>query len=1417
MLGIRNARASGRRFGWRGAAALLLGAGGVAGGSVLLFGGSAVGAPTCTINFNTVAGGDFFNAGNWNDAVTAAHRLPGTSDYACVPATTTGPVTFSTGTSKTIKGIDSEGTGGFAVGAGTLTLSDAANATTMKNLDFFGGATIAGAGAVNLTGTATWESGTFSGTGAVTVPSGATVSVTSTGCYPLLSKALTNHGTIAISDGGCSGLYMSASKALTNASDGTIDLKADTAQIGNYDSSAVSIANSGTIKKTVGSGTSTVNVPVTNSGASVSYQATTGTIALTTSNNAATIGGSGFLDLGSAFNVTGATSISSGPSVQMNGTLVDGTGNLTFNGSVTWNYGTMQGAGNTTVGTTGVLSAPSGNCYPLLTRSLTNHGTFSITNGTCGGVYVGSAAVLTNASDGTIVFQGDSTGILNWDSTGQTITNSGVIKRSAGSGTSTIGIDLTSSSTNGLQAQVGTLSLQAGGTISGSTSVSASATLGLDNGATFAVNGATFGGAGTTRVQGATVNLTGTTTVSSPFLFDGGTIDGAGALALNGGGTWNYGTMQGAGATTIAASTTVSMSSGNCYPLVLRPLTNHGTLTLSNAGCSGMYVGSSAVVTNASDGTIDLQGAGTSINTWDSSATLLSNAGVIKRSTGSGSSTIGIPVNSSSTNGLQVQAGTLSLAVDSTISGSTSVSVGATLSLDYATFAVNGASFGGAGTTHVQGATVSLTGTTTIGSVFLFDSGTIDGAGALALNGGGTWNYGTMQGAGTTTIAAGSGISMPSANCYPLVARPLTNHGTLTVVNGGCGLYLASAIALTNASDGVIDLQGTASIVDYDASSPTISNAGVIKHSTGNVTSTIGPAVTNTGAGELRADAGTFVITALGNVSGNTVTGGAYTATGSGNLQLPIGGTGKLLTNAATISLSGANSKISSPSLANALVSIATNSGSLSLTNGRLLSTNAASFANSGTVVIGDGITASTLTVGGPYTQSAGTTTVATGSTLTPTASTVTISGGTLNGAGTVSRPVATSGTGTVQNAAATPLTLGSGYSGSGKVKAAVTSVSVFDQINVTGTATLTGSALALSTDSGYVPVTGQTFTILSCTTACTGPFSSVTGATMNDGAFYVVSYPGTSVVLTVVRNADVSITNTDSADPIKADAPAGPHTSLTYTVTVANAGPGPANGVTLTDTLPHHVFATSVPGSCTGSGDVKTCSLGTIPSGTNVVLAFVVKPVSPEAITNTASSTSSTPDPNSANNTAISQSTVVQAALNTSYVNVDNGAGGVSYDKPAVTLKKQGNKLQFNFFGTASHRLLSDEGTIDTGVQAPGVSFAVAITGSGIYSYHDTLAAQVVTGKVTVKPTFTGTGSTRTVTWASAAPAAGYVFDVKVSTPTGLVTLFTGTTSTSTSFTATQGPGTYSFQVRLRRTSDNKATGYAKSKTFTI
>jgi len=68
-------------------------------------------------------------------------------------------------------------------------------------------------------------------------------------------------------------------------------------------------------------------------------------------------------------------------------------------------------------------------------------------------------------------------------------------------------------------------------------------------------------------------------------------------------------------------------------------------------------------------------------------------------------------------------------------------------------------------------------------------------------------------------------------------------------------------------------------------------------------------------------------------------------------------------------------------------------------------------------------------------------------------------------------------------------------------------------------------------------------------------------------------------------------------------------------------------------------------------------------------------------------------------------------------------------------------------------------------------------------------------------------TGSTTTsftLTWAAAAPPAGYAEDVQVQRPgsTSWVSLFKAATATSGMFTPTNGTGTYKFRARLRRTS---------------
>jgi uncharacterized repeat protein (TIGR01451 family) len=126
----------------------------------------------------------------------------------------------------------------------------------------------------------------------------------------------------------------------------------------------------------------------------------------------------------------------------------------------------------------------------------------------------------------------------------------------------------------------------------------------------------------------------------------------------------------------------------------------------------------------------------------------------------------------------------------------------------------------------------------------------------------------------------------------------------------------------------------------------------------------------------------------------------------------------------------------------------------------------------------------------------------------------------------------------------------------------------------------------------------------------------------------------------TVNAQADLSVTKTDAPDPINLGAG-----NVTYTVTVANAGPSPATNVVLTDTLPAGVTFVSATAPCTQTGGTVTCNLGTLASGANSVITIVITPTAAGTLNNSATVAAAEPDPNAANNTAAASTTVNPSA----------------------------------------------------------------------------------------------------------------------------------------------------------------------------
>lgn len=133
-----------------------------------------------------------------------------------------------------------------------------------------------------------------------------------------------------------------------------------------------------------------------------------------------------------------------------------------------------------------------------------------------------------------------------------------------------------------------------------------------------------------------------------------------------------------------------------------------------------------------------------------------------------------------------------------------------------------------------------------------------------------------------------------------------------------------------------------------------------------------------------------------------------------------------------------------------------------------------------------------------------------------------------------------------------------------------------------------------------------------------------------------------TAVQTTIVdpappASADLSVTKSSAPDPVRVGQ------ELTYTITVSNGGPSPATGAVLTDALPGNVTfgsAAASQGSCSGTTTV-TCSLGTVASGASATIVVKVTPTTDVDLSNTATATSSTADPNLLNNSA-TEATVV-------------------------------------------------------------------------------------------------------------------------------------------------------------------------------
>ena len=318
--------------------------------------------------------------------------------------------------------------------------------------------------------------------------------------------------------------------------------------------------------------------------------------------------------------------------VILDGSTITGTSPLMVTGDMTWTSGTMTGEGFTTIaaGATLHLIGNYTSTPTLDKRVINNLGTLTWT----GGVFsLDNGAIVNNYG----LFDAQVDAYIRGGQVTCSINNLGVFRKTQGSGTTTIGPawnwDTPFNNSGTVEVFTGVFSFRNG----------------------VIHSGATFAGAGISRIDGGVVAISGT--VNTPKLeLASGTLTGTGVLTVTDF-SWTGGTIDGANNIIIPANGTLTISSSADKGLNRRSLINNGAITWTGGR---IILDKNALIVNT--GVFDIQAdtyiGGTAIPSG------IDNQGVFRKTAGAGVTAIGPsfswPVPFTNTGEVKVLTGTLS-------------------------------------------------------------------------------------------------------------------------------------------------------------------------------------------------------------------------------------------------------------------------------------------------------------------------------------------------------------------------------------------------------------------------------------------------------------------------------------------------------------------------------------------------------------------------------------------------------------------------------------------------------------------------------------------------------------------------------------------------------------------------------------
>ena len=689
-----------------------------------------------------------------------------------------------------------------------------------------------------IVGTLRWYGGTPSGSATDTtrIANGSTLQLLGSSSLVLYTRTLVNEGTVEWSN--TSVWYLADGATINNASNGIVKITNDQTLTWNGVGGRGVFNNYGTIRKSPGTGTTSITETMLNNYGTFDVQ--TGAIVFSGVNNGVSTGvfslagGTLMTFNGGSYTWGTGTTISGAGTMQVNGGSVSvtdtvgvpisaqttlslasgdlgGNGVLKVYGPMNWSGGSHSGTGRTDIDSATTLTINGSSAKILISRKVVNYGTIRWLDG---GVFYGyGSCEIENTPEGLFEMENDATMTWYGVSTGWTFTNNGIIRKKTATGTTIFSsFDFINN---------GTVDIQSG-------------QLNLNNGGTFN-DGSIFSGAGITYCVAGTFQMTGTIHTENLVWWTGaytGTHTIVGTLQ------WYGGTPTGnaTDTTTIANGSILKAPGASAHTWSARTLINQGTVEWTSS--SVWYLQSGAIINNLSNGVFEINNDQTF--TWNGvgGRGVFNNYGTIRKSVGTGISYITeTAVNNYGV--FDVQTGTVVFGgVNGGISmGEFALSGGTLMTFNGGSYTWGpGTTINGAGTMQVNGGGVSVTDTNGVPvssqTTLSLAGGDLGGDGVLKVYGPMNWSGGTHSGSGRTDIDSMTTLTISSSSAKILISRKIMNYGTIRWLDGGV-LYGYGSCEIENTPKGLFEMENDATMTWYGVSTNwTFINSGILRKQT---------------------------------------------------------------------------------------------------------------------------------------------------------------------------------------------------------------------------------------------------------------------------------------------------------------------------------------------------------------------------------------------------------------------------------------------------------------------------------------------------------------------------------------------------------------------------------------------------------